>query len=333
MRQTSFTRILGILSSVLDAYSAVLFLKENNSENSEHRLAAFFSLGDKIAPGTQVQPGKGLVGWIIRNGEPLLVPNFDQRQNHLGYYRDNEEQRIKAFMGCVLPDGRGALCVDSKRQYSFSDKDQKLLHLFAGLLAELSSSGELEEKQLSILRYHAALKTVYTLRREHSLWGEFLRQFLALMAATCGCSYAVFCVTGPSGETYQVEGENSPLLTKGKNSSEFSLTSGVIGWVFRNDAPLFSGGPGGIPEASLFGKAVSTPHFQSVMALPLIIQRKTRGVLCIAHDTPIPLTEELKEFAGMASEHLALFLENLYVKCRLRDVFEDMARVAEQPDS
>ena len=215
-QQPSFTRILGILCSVLDAYSAVLFLKEGGKEGAEHRLVASFSLGDKIEPATLVQPGKGLVGWIIRNGEPLLVPNFDQRQNHLGYYRDNEEQRIKAFMGCALPEGRGALCIDSKRQYSFSEKDQKLLHLFAGLLAELSASSALEESQLAILRYHTALKTVYTLRREHSRWGEFLQQFLALMASASDCGYSVFCVTGPSGDEYVVEGENTPCSAKAK---------------------------------------------------------------------------------------------------------------------
>lgn len=330
MRQTSFTRILGILCSVLDAYSAVLFLKEDSKEGTGHKLVASFSLGDKIEPSTVVQPGRGLVGWIIRNGEPLLVPNFDQRQNHLGYYRDNEEQRIKAFMGCALPEGRGALCIDSKRQYSFSEKDQKLLHLFAGLLAELSAGAALEENQHAILRYHKALKTVYTLRREHSRWGEFLQQFLALMAATCDCGYGVFCVTSPSGDEYIIEGENTPVLCKGKAAPSFSLTSGAIGWVFRNDAPLFSGGVGGLPEASLFGKGVAVPHFQTIIALPLVIQRKTKGVLCLANDTPIPLTEELKEFTGMASEHLALFLENLYVKCRLRDVCQSMARAPEQ---
>ncbi len=333
MRQTSFTRILGILCSVLDAYSAVLFLKEDGKEDAAHSLVASFSLGDNVEPATVVQPGKGLVGWIIRNGEPLLVPNFDQRQNHLGYYRDNEEQRIKAFMGCALPEGRGALCVDSKRQYSFSEKDQKLLHLFAGLLDSLCAEATLDEGQQAALRYHQALKTVYSLRREHSRWGEFLRQFLLLMAATSGCGYSVFCVTDPSGEEYLVEGENSPLLLgKGKKAASFPLTSGAIGWVFRNDVPLFSGGAAGLPEASLFGKGAALPHFQTIMALPLIIQRKTRGVLCLANDTPLPLTEELKEFTRMASEHLALFLENLYVKCRLRDVCQTMAREPE-PDA
>ena len=54
--------------------------------------------------------------------------------------------------------------------------------------------------------------------------------------------------------------------------------------------------------------------------LPLMMQRKTRGVLCLAKETPLDISEATRDFVLMASEHLALFLENLYVKCRLRDV-------------
>jgi hypothetical protein len=63
------------------------------------------------------------------------------------------------------------------------------------------------------------------------------------------------------------------------------------------------------------------PHFSAVMAYPLQIQRKTRGVLCLGHDAPADIDGVTKDFVCMASEHLALFLENLYVKCRLRDLY------------
>lgn len=330
MRQSPFERLLGILCSVLDAYSAVLFLTDDVSPGeagipAECRLAAVFSLGDKVRLSASISPGKGLEGWILRNGEPLLVPNFDQRQNQLGYYLDNEEQRIKAFMGCALPGGRGVVCVDSKRQYSFSEKDQKLLHLFAELLAELSQQAGEAREQNDILRYYAALKTVYTLRRRHSRWGEFLEQFLGLMVATTGFGYASFCSTDCLCEKYTLEGESVPTLAKGKGRGmSFSVQNGVIGWVFRNGAPLYNNGGEGLPEAYLFGRDSGMPQFQTVMALPLVIQRKTLGVLCLASDTPIPLCEEIKNFVHMASEHLALFLENLYIKCRLRDAYQTM---------
>jgi signal transduction protein with GAF and PtsI domain len=330
MRQSPFERILGIVCSVLDAYSAVLFLAEDAAGDAggipaECRLAAVFSLGDKVRLSATVQPGKGLEGWILRHGEPLLVPNFDQRQNQLGYYRDNEEQRIKAFMGCALPGNRGVVCVDSKRQYSFSEKDQKMLHLFAELLAELATQLGQARAQTDALGYYAALKTVYTLRRRHSRWNDFLGQFLALMVATTDFTYAAFCSTDYAGEKYTLEGESSPLLAKGKGKGMlFPVQNGVIGWVFRNGAPLYNDGGEGLPEAFLFGKDAGMAQFQTVMAAPLLIQRKTLGVLCLASDVPFALCEETRNFALMASEHLALFLENLYIKGRLRDAYQNM---------
>lgn len=51
--------ILSIVCSVFDAYSAVLFLPDEEGET--HHLSASFSLGDKISSTAEALPGKGLV--------------------------------------------------------------------------------------------------------------------------------------------------------------------------------------------------------------------------------------------------------------------------------
>lgn len=327
MQHSSYDRILGILCSVLDAYSAVLFLPAKHARGEKavpHYIASAFSLGDKLDHNADMVEGKGLVGWILRNGEPLLVANFDQRQNHLGYYLDNEEQSIKAFMGCALAGGLGALCVDSKRQYSFSEKDQKMLHLFAGLIAQLEAETGGREERRGTLKYYAALRTVYALRHQYSRWAEFLRHFLDLMATMTGFSYSLLCTRDSGGESYSVEGENTPLLLGRGTVPSYPMSHGIVGWVFRNGSRVRSDGPEGSPETPLVGDGSDLPAFQTVLALPLIIQRKTRGVLCLAHDVPIEITQATEEFARMAAEHLSLFLENLYIKYRLRDLHREI---------
>jgi GAF domain-containing protein len=324
MQHAHYDRILGILCSVLDAYSAVLFLPMYASADGKtpaYGLASAFSLGDRLDYGAEIQEGRGLVGWILRNDEPLRVDNFDQRRNHLGYYAANEEHSIKAFMGCSLPDGNGALCVDSKRQYSFSEKDQKMLHLFADLLAQLERDNSDREDEGIMLKYYAALRTVYALRRQYSRWADFLRHFLDLMATMTGFAYCALCTRDAHGTAYSIEGENITLMQRpGGGVTSFPMTHGIVGWVFRNASQVCSGGTDGSPETLFVGKGADIPQFQTVLALPLIIQRKTRGVLCLAHDLPMEINEATQDFARMAAEHLALFLENLYVKCRLRDL-------------
>lgn len=334
MQNTNYDRILGILCSVLDAYSTALFLPVRNGHDQKdglHYVASAFSLGNQLDYNADIMEGKGLVGWILRNKEPLLVSNFDQRQNHLGYYMNNEEQSIKAFMGCALPDGAGALCVDSKRQYSFSEKDQKMLHLFADLVAQLENeAGDREERRV-MLKYYTALRAIYGLRHRYSRWAEFLNHFLDLMATMTGFSYCLLCTRDSNGENYFVEGENSPLLLgQDMTVPSYPMSRGIVGWVFRNGTQVRSDGPDGSPDAPLIGNSGDLPPFQTVLALPLNIQRKTRGVLCLAHDVPIEVTQTTEDFVRMAAEHLSLFLENLYVKCRLRDMHH-LNQVAETP--
>jgi GAF domain-containing protein len=284
-------------------------------------------LGNSLDFSAEIREGMGLAGWILRHREPLLVANFDRRKNRLGYYAGNEEQHIKAFMGCALPDAEGALCVDSKRQYSFSEQDQKMLHLFADLVARLGKTMDDSMENRQILRCYAGLRAVYDLRKRHSRWAEFLRRYLELMSGLTGFSYALLCTRSPDGKSYSVEGENRDrLLRAGGQSPFFPMSSGVVGWVFRNGAPLHGNGVDGLSETPLLGRAAGLPQFRTVSALPLVIQRRTRGVLCLAHEAPLRVGGAMQDFICMAAGHMALFLENLFIKSRLRDLHREAER-------
>lgn len=307
--------VLSIVCSVFDAYSAVLFLPSEKGEECD--LVTAFSLGDKIAGASSIMPGKGLVGWILRNRQSLLVPNFDQRQSHLGYYEGGEEATIKAFMGSPVPSG-GALCVDSKRQYSFSDKDHKILQLFAELISKQQVSEGREALAGDIPRYFAQLGIIQDLRFRYKRWPAFLQHFLHTLADATGFDYCAFASIDGSGENYTVEGESARLLLDGKEMLTLPTSSGIVGWVFRDEQPVFSEGTGGTPAALLFGKLPGMPNFQSIICLPVMLNKSTKGVLCLAHTQPREMDEALRSFVRQSVDHMALFLENLYLKNRLR---------------
>lgn len=311
--------ITSVVCSVFDAYSSVLFLPDDNS--MEFRVAAHFSLGDKVDRETVISPGKGLVGWIIRNKRPLLINDFDRKRNRLGYYKSKEEDFIKAFMGCPLRNGEGALCLDSKRTYSFSEKDQKILDLFSILIAKLQSDACLLERNLAERSMFQSLKAVHELRHLHPRWSEYLRRFLDLTAGAAGFEYAFLAARDERGESYFLEGFNKEPPNAGERfRSRFPIKSGIIGWVFNNQSPVYADeknpGPAG---ASLFGKEVRAPKFGSVVCLPLRIHKRTRGVFVLADPAALSLGEETKTYLEMAADDLALFLENLYLKNRLTD--------------
>lgn len=307
--------ILSIVCSVFDAYSAVLFLPCEDGE--EHRMAAYFSLGDKIAVRAQAEPGRGLVGWIIRNRQPLLVPNFDQRQSNLGYYDDGEESSIKAFMGCPVPTG-GALCVDSKRQYSFSNKDHKILQLFAELISRQQGQQIQQHLAGDIPRYFAEMAVIQDMRFRYKRWPLFLQNYLQSLAGATGFDYCAFASVEKPGETYCVEAESARLLLLDDQPRVLPMGSGIAGWVFRNDQPVEAVGAEGASASVLFGKQPEMPDFQAAICMPVIINKSTKGVLCLAHSSTRQVDESLRSFVRQAVDHLALFLENLYLKTRLR---------------
>lgn len=311
---SSYGQLLALIGSVFEAYSAVLVLP--TGKEGTHRIGAHFSLGEKIDTSRVIDPGKGLIGWVIRNDKPMLVNNVDQYQNHLGYYLENEDAFIKAFMACPLGNAKGVLCVDSKRQYSFAEKDQKILHLFARLILDLDDKLSAGSASRNLATYYNALQVIYTLRRRFSRWSAFLQHFLQLLSETSGFPYCFFAARDESGQNYFLEGENIKVMTVKNKTLTFPMGAGLVGWMFRNGSPVFESDASRLTH--LFGGDVATPVVHSIVCIPLIVHHITRGVLCLTHDNPVTITDELKNFLQMSAEHLALFLENLYLKNKLQ---------------
>jgi len=319
MTDTSFyDQLLAIVGNVFDAYSAVLFLPE--ADGGICRAAAAFSLGDALDRDAAIAPGMGLVGWIIREGKPLLISNFDQRRGVLGYYRGGEEERIRAFMGYPVAATGGALCLDSRKTYTFGDKDLKILSQFAELAGNYLARSREVETSLVEHRFYQCLRLISTLHKSHPKWTAFRSGLLELLSQTTGYRYCILTVRDESGRSYYLEGANESPFPGGRNASQrFSVGQGLVGWVFKNQSPVYSGekddpAATGLP---LFGLDVPAGDFKSVICLPIHFSRMTRGVLTLADPRPLPVTEELKAFVAMVAENLALFLENLHLRTRL----------------
>lgn len=308
------SHILCIVSSVFDAYSAVLFLPAEDGDG--FRLAASFSLGDFIITDENFRPEKGLISWLLRTHEPLRLTNFDREKNTLGYYYREEEVGIKAFMAFPIATG-GVLCVDSKREYSFSEKDQKMLHLFADLIA-----GMQKEKGRSIIagnipRYFVEFNVLRELRNKYKRWPQYILNFVRTLAEATGFDYCAFASTDGNGEVYKVECETRPILLDGGQSVLLPLGSGLTGWVFRNEQPVFAGAMEAAPATMLFGKQVEMPDFQAAVCLPVTVSRSTRAVICLAHMEPLEIDEAMRSFLLQCVDHLGMHLENLYLQTRL----------------
>jgi GAF domain-containing protein len=309
-----FSGILQIVCNVFDSYSAVLFLPDGAGGCV---LAESFSLGDHVRRGMALPPGQGLAGWIVKEKKPLLLSNFDQKRGVLGYYLGNAESEIRAFLGVPLPGLDGALCLDSKKVHGFGDKDQKILAQFAALAASL----HLERRGLVQSHAEAAVSRCLLdlpgLPRRHPKWLPYLTALLGVVSGASGFSHCFLAVRDDEAQAFGVEGSTRPLSSDARlEEAAHPLGGGMIGWVFKNDAPVYA------PDSEttalrLFGSAGGAAVFRSVVCQPVHFSGRTRAVLVLASPEGAILGEIHKDFARAVADQLALFLENLHLKARL----------------
>ncbi len=306
--------LLHLAREALAAHCAVLFLPE---PDGRFVLAASSCEEPPATVPCAVVPGKGLVGWILRNRRPLVVNSFDPLHSRLGYYAEGEEDRIAAFMGFPLPGG-GALCVDCLEPRDFGRREQHVLYRIAQLLtaddeASAQSSDTTGQDGLG------ALEALCELPTRCPQWKAYLAAFLRIVSENGGFDYVCFASLPEGSPTYTIEGESAPLLLENEAPARLPLSSGVVGWVFRNEGlPFYTEGLDGSPAAPLFGKVTGVPDFRCAVCLPVIMDKTICGVLCLAGLEPRSLPENLRSFVRIAAGELGRYLELLYLRHRIQ---------------
>lgn len=301
---------LALVASVFDAHSVVLF--QPDSENQAAKIKGYFSLCDSIDEELEIPQGKGLVGWILKNKEPLLYNVAESQQPNLGYYMDETEDYIRSFIGTPIAGG-GALCIDSKKMSHFPEHNQKLLNLFAKLVLQIQDTIQKNHKSSHVDGYFHILEQLADLKKHYSGWSSFLRKFLHIIAVGSGFEYVAFASLAQQKNHYIIEGEYPPRLTE----KEFSFSSGIVGWVFRNEETIQNDGHNNTPSNPIFGNIASFPSFRASVCIPIKVDKHTVGVLCFASTAPKDLTNEFKLFTRIICEDLAQFLEIVSLRYRV----------------
>jgi len=126
---TSIDRFSQLIFNIYEAFTVALYLKEK--EYLKCISCVTFSKGfDK---GRLLSVEGTLPGWVLKHGQPLIIPNFDKDETALGYYTKKEE--IKSFMGYPLGT-EGVIVIDSKKKWVFTEKEKRILGGFASAIIE-----------------------------------------------------------------------------------------------------------------------------------------------------------------------------------------------------
>ena len=268
--------ITALLSNCLDAYTAAVFIWDDRSKLLT--LRAFHSLSKHIIPKVQcsLEDG-GLIGWVAKNNQPLTVDHFDRDTRILPYYGNDEN--IKSFLAVPLDSPRGVICVDSKRQYVFTNKDQKLLAGFATVAGNALGA----EREIM---HHLRQRQVLTLwRRADALPADtddpapYLTRLLDSVCPYLQADAGLVAVPIKDGESLQLVAASGSLpATLLRNA--YPVDQGIMGWIYQNR------------------KSLTIPRFRSRTRIPFLFGPQD-GIGSIGGLIGMPLAWEAEEVGGV----------------------------------
>tara|TARA_A100001037_G_C15154225_1_gene642778 strand:+ start:5808 stop:7265 length:1458 start_codon:yes stop_codon:yes gene_type:complete len=269
--------LLSLASNSTEAYTACLFLE--NKRKDKFQLVSVHSLSPHIIVDASIQTGQGFLGWVLENNEPLSVNQFDKDTITLGYYSRHEN--IKSFMATPLlsKKARGALAIDSKKSWVFTNKTQKIIagfaQQFAYIVEEALSTAEKEKKMVDLFSFSDYLKTLRICKTEKQLLENICRVPREIIPSD---SCFLVLVDGEAGQPYLSNAFGFDELFLGK--IKIHPYRSISGLVMKNNEPLrLTDIKGTKGNQALFDPDEPSLDVRSVIAVPLGDGEKTFGVL------------------------------------------------------
>lgn len=266
--------LIQLISNVTESFTTALFLFDP-AENKLN-LRAYHSLSLHIDPDTQLQVGDSLIGWVAKNQSPVNIAQFDRDTRNLKLYLRDE--KIKSFLAVPVGEA-GVLCIDSKRSYVFTDKDQKILHDFALLVLHVLQAQDIskqENRQRSILEFY---NQINTLSKKKQDLNHYYQKALNLCRLFSRTDAAFLALVPKKKDRYRVVASDGHLKAPLKKTF-LSIDMGLTGWVIRKEKPLVRRFMKPRNHKSyIFFPDDPCMHFQSYIGLPLCFFGKLYGVM------------------------------------------------------
>ena len=266
--------LIQLISNVTESFTTALFLFD--SVKNKLNLRCYHSLSLHINPDTQLQVGDSLIGWVAKNQRPVNIAPFDRDTRNLKLYLKDE--KIKSFL--AVPVGEvGVLCVDSKRNYVFTDKDQKILHDFSLLVLQVlqaQATAKIEKQQQTILEF---FNHINALSKKKQDLNQYYQRVLQCCRKFSNTDAAFLVLVPKKKDRYKVVALEGTLKAPLKKTF-LPIDMGLTGWVIREEKPLVRRSMKPRNHKSyIFFPDDPCMHFQSYIGLPMLFFGKLYGVM------------------------------------------------------
>lgn len=315
--QNDLDSLMALVSNSFNAFTSAFFQLEDRGQTL--CLKSFYSLSPNIIKDCSISVGEGLIGWVAQNQEPLSVSQFRYDAKSLGFYSRDEE--IKSFMACpVIRDELvGVLCCDSKSQYVFTPKSQKLLSCFAEQISRLLINASAWQR---LAKSSVDTSSLYEVCSKIS--SATSPEEVAILACSVpkklihydGCALSLLSEDGKSCLLYRQSGY------RGVKKGEVRISEGqsLIGLVLRQGKPLIlNEAKSGRKETALFYTQEPTIPFSSFIGVPVGAAGELVGVLNFTCQKGPPYGRHHLQLASIIGFHVASALSYSALKRKMAE--------------
>ena len=287
-----------------DFYHAAVFLIDTSGESAMIREATgeagaqMKRLGHKLKVGS-----KSIVGYVVSSGEPLVVNDTDRDPT---YYPNPLLPDTRSETAIPLKVGLrilGALDVQSKIPYSFTEEDVNVLRILADQLAIAVINSELFAETQEHLSQHRLLHHVTTAAASGTTLDEALNGAAQGLQVTLGGDRVAIMLANREKQTLEVRAVAG--YSEEVKQIKVLFGEGITGWVALHRQPQR------IDDVTKDTRYIQAgANIRSEMAIPMIYHGELLGVLNVESDQPAAYSENDEELLGTLGGSLAAIIAN-----------------------
>jgi len=316
MRSNSFQSLVNLLSNILEAHTTAFFSVE--PQKRLFNLVAAQSLSRYLPDSLSIPiEQSGILSQAHKAGQTIHLDKMHEISmaltTTLPFYREGESH-IKGLLIEPVGGGEGLLYVDTKYSWGFNTKQQKWIKEIAELLYDLL-------RQQGSVRWQRNFDQIWQLWRrldyvnfKSGVFQDYCQLVVEECARFLGTEYGLLALQEPSSHRFRLIGATTNLPHNYLNQN-FSTKQGLIGWIFRNEKPLFIPRLNAdSPEHYLFSSRESLPHYGTLWGLPANSSDGHSLVLAFLSRVPMEWSEQDQYAVSHMLHQLHLLMEQSYLK-------------------
>lgn len=284
-------------------FVSILMVKEESGEVEQRAEVAHY--GYMLVPGYRQSIDKGLIGWVVRKAEPLMVNNVAQDARYLEGFPARPFTKAELVVPIKLDRTVAAvLDIQSAELNAFDATDLMSMQAIADQLSVAMENASLFEETKRTLNELSTLHETALAATSSLDFPEMLDRIIGALRRTLGFTNLSLMLIDEEEQSLKITAGTGydPEVTERIRPK---LGEGVTGWVAQTGEPL------NVPDVTADSRhIVGDEKIRSELCIPLKTGERIIGVLNVESVEPAAFTDDHVRFLSTLAGQLAVTIEN-----------------------